>query len=208
MTGICSFYPDKATGSKKGRLFTEGWVEYQDKRVAKRVALSLNNCLIGGKRHSQWHDQIWNIKYLHRFKWTHLNERLAYEKAVHQQRLRTEIAQVKRETNFHIQNMEKSQRLKKKSLKAQKGTVKNEQTVAVKSSVEKPEESTLRKPFEIRQRQTEEEILSQKRKAQESEHSEVKSSKKTLARKPVQKKTNKKSFLKHIFSGGLAAEED
>ncbi|XP_064596724.1 activator of basal transcription 1-like [Liolophura sinensis] len=202
---------DKATGSKKGRLFTEGWVEYQDKRVAKRVALSLNNSPIGGKRHSQWHDQIWNIKYLHRFKWTHLNERLAYEKAVHQQRLRTEISQVKRETNFHIQNMEKSQRLKKKALKEQKRTVINDKTGEVKSMVEKPGESTLRKPYEIKQRQTEEEILSRKRKKEESVHSEpyeVKSAKKPLTKKPVRKQPNKKSFLKHIFSGGLTAEED
>ena len=34
------------------------------------------------------------MKYLSRFKWTHLNERLAYEKEVHKQRLRTEIMQV------------------------------------------------------------------------------------------------------------------
>ncbi|KAJ8322231.1 hypothetical protein KUTeg_000702 [Tegillarca granosa] len=80
---------EKAKNSKKGRLFTEGWVEFQDKRIAKSVALALNNTNVGGKKKSRWHDELWNIKYLSRFKWGHLNERLAYEKAVHQQRWTT-----------------------------------------------------------------------------------------------------------------------
>lgn len=74
----------------------------------------LNNKQVGGKRRSASYDTLWNIKYLPRFKWAHLTERLAYEKAVHQQRMRTEIAQVKRETNFFIENVDKSKRLKKK----------------------------------------------------------------------------------------------
>ena len=45
-----------------------------------------------------------------RFKWTNLSERLAYEKAVHQQRMRTEISQAKRETDYFRANVEKSKR--------------------------------------------------------------------------------------------------
>ena len=52
--------------------------------------------------------------YFSRFKWTHLSERLAYEKAVHQQRLRTEISQAKREADFFKANVEKSKRLARK----------------------------------------------------------------------------------------------
>lgn len=84
------------------------------KRNARNVATMLNNKQVGGKRRSASYDTLWNIKYLPRFKWAHLTERLAYEKAVHQQRMRTEIAQVKRETNFFIENVDKSKRLKKK----------------------------------------------------------------------------------------------
>ncbi|XP_023714526.1 activator of basal transcription 1 [Cryptotermes secundus] len=54
-----------------------------------------------------------------RFKWVHLNERLAYERAVHQQRLRTEIAQAKREANIISHNTEKSERLRKRRDKLQ-----------------------------------------------------------------------------------------
>ena len=43
-----------------------------------------------------------------------MSERLAYEKAVHHQRLRTEISQAKREADFFKSNVEKSKRLNRK----------------------------------------------------------------------------------------------
>lgn len=89
-------------------------MEFLSKRVAKRVAQQLNNTKVGGKRRTRYHESLWNIKYLPRFKWAHLNERLAYEKAVRQQRMRTEIAQVKRETNFFIESVDRSKKIKKK----------------------------------------------------------------------------------------------
>ena len=48
-----------------------------------------------------------------RFKWSHLTERLAYEKAVHQQKMRNEISQAKREAEFFKSNVEKAKRNKK-----------------------------------------------------------------------------------------------
>ncbi|XP_072883275.1 activator of basal transcription 1 isoform X1 [Hemitrygon akajei] len=111
----------KKTGSL-GKDFTEGWVEFQNKAVAKRVARSLHNTPIGTKKRSRFHDDLWNMKYLHRFKWIHLSERLAYEKLVKRQRLRVEVSQAKRETNFFLQNVEKSKNLEKlQELKRKKG---------------------------------------------------------------------------------------
>lgn len=95
---------------KLARNFTEGWVEFISKRVAKEVATNLNMTQVGGKKRSKSHDTNWNIKYLPGFKWTNLSERLAYEKAVHQQRMRTEISQAKRETDYFKANVEKSKR--------------------------------------------------------------------------------------------------
>nr|CAH0111356.1 unnamed protein product [Daphnia galeata] len=108
--------PIEKSGEKKKRSnkFSEGWVEFKSKRVAKAVAERLNNTKVGGKRRSRYHECLWNIKYLPGFKWAHLNERLAYEKAVRQQRMRTEIAQVKRETNFFIESVDMSKKLQKK----------------------------------------------------------------------------------------------
>lgn len=65
----------KFKGNKK-KNFTEGWVEFHDKRVAKTVALMLNNTPIGGKKRSYYHDDLWNIKYLSKFRWTHLTEKI------------------------------------------------------------------------------------------------------------------------------------
>ena len=48
------------------------------------------------------------MKYLKSFRWTHLNERLAYEQEMRKQRLRQEIALAKKEANFYVQNVEKS----------------------------------------------------------------------------------------------------
>ncbi|KAK3576096.1 hypothetical protein CHS0354_032220 [Potamilus streckersoni] len=138
---------DKAPSGKKGRLFTEGWVELEDKRVAKAIALALNNTQIGGKKRSRWYDELWNIKYLHRFKWVHLNERLAYEKAVHQQRMRTEISQAKREAAFYIENAEKRKRLIKKEKKLKKSG----------------ENLPNVRPYEFQMKETEDEILARKK---------------------------------------------
>ncbi|KAH0953443.1 hypothetical protein HN011_007376 [Eciton burchellii] len=121
--------------------FTEGWVEFEKKKVAKFVASILNNKQISSKKKSKFYDVIWNIKYLPRFKWIHLSERLAYERAIHKQKLRTEIAQAKREVNFFSYNVDRSKKLLKKQ---QQG-----------------EETTFELP-EVKQRDTDGEIRSRK----------------------------------------------
>ncbi|VVD02504.1 unnamed protein product [Leptidea sinapis] len=106
-------------GEKRKRVpnqFTEGWVEFQKKKVGKAVAANLNNTKIGTRKRSRYYDMIWNIKYIPRFKWIHLSERLAYEKAAMKQRLRAEISQAKREAHYLQTNVEKSKKLKKKKV--------------------------------------------------------------------------------------------
>ncbi|XP_077332615.1 activator of basal transcription 1 [Lithobates pipiens] len=110
---------DRAIRNKKkkagsnARDFTEGWVEFRDKRVAKLIAKSLNNAPMGTRKKNRFHDDMWNMKYLHRFKWTHLSERLAIERQVRKQRMRAEVSQAKRETNFYLQNIERSKKFSK-----------------------------------------------------------------------------------------------
>ncbi|VFV25799.1 activator of basal transcription [Lynx pardinus] len=103
-----------ATGGKKrskySKDYTEGWVEFRDKRVAKRVAASLHNTPMGARRRSPFRYDLWNLKYLHRFTWSHLSEHLAFERQVRRQRLRAEVAQAKRETDFYLRSVERGQR--------------------------------------------------------------------------------------------------
>ncbi|XP_045504452.1 pre-rRNA-processing protein esf2-like [Colias croceus] len=104
-------------GEKRKRVpnqFTEGWVEFKRKKIAKAVAASLNNTKIGTRKKSRYYDMIWNIKYIPRFKWIHLSERLAYEKAAMKQRLRAEISQAKKEAHYLQSNVEKSKKMKKR----------------------------------------------------------------------------------------------
>ncbi|WCJ21213.1 Pre-rRNA-processing protein ESF2 [Euphorbia peplus] len=101
--------------------FSEGWVEFTNKSTAKRVANMLNGEQLGGKRRSQFYYDIWNIKYLSKFKWDNLTEEIAYKNAVREQKLPLEISAAKRERDFYLTKVEKShalrsieERLKKK----------------------------------------------------------------------------------------------
>ncbi|XP_037375005.1 activator of basal transcription 1 [Talpa occidentalis] len=96
--------------SKYSKDYTEGWVEFRDKRVAKRVAASLHNTPMGSRRRSPFRYDLWNLKYLHRFTWSHLSEHLAFERQVRRQRLRAEVAQAKRETDFYLRSVERGKR--------------------------------------------------------------------------------------------------
>uniref|UniRef100_H2YMQ4 Activator of basal transcription 1 n=1 Tax=Ciona savignyi TaxID=51511 RepID=H2YMQ4_CIOSA len=111
--------PEDPKPTKKKRLkpkynqgtFTEGWLEFGDKTIAKRLALTMNNTLISDGKKSKFKDFTWSIKYLHRFSWRHLTERLAHEREVRKQRMRVEQAQARRETAAFISNVEKSKKL-------------------------------------------------------------------------------------------------
>ena len=69
----------KKQGKNSGKNFTEGWVEFDDKRVAKRVADMLNGQPMGGKHRSAYHYDLWCLKYLSKFKWDHLTEEIGVQ---------------------------------------------------------------------------------------------------------------------------------
>ena len=62
--------------------FAEGWVEFQDRRVAKVVATALNNRPIKGNKGNCYQDDLWNMKYLPGFKWTQLTEKIGEEASI------------------------------------------------------------------------------------------------------------------------------
>lgn len=144
-------------GGNKKRNFDEGWVEFKSKKNAKLVAETLNATAIGtcyptragiggvvmadgfagGKKGSYYYDDVWNIKYLPKFKWHHLQSQIAYENASRQAKMRTEMAQATRENKTYIRNVERAKMVKnmevnKKKLGEDSGNGGSEEKVEVR----------------------------------------------------------------------------
>ncbi|KAI9683598.1 MAG: RNA-binding ATPase activator esf2 [Trizodia sp. TS-e1964] len=94
------------SGGNKKRKYTDGWIEFLDKKAAKNAAATLNAQTIGGKKGSYYHDDVWNLKYLRGFKWHHLTEQIANENAERAARLRAEISRTGRENKLFVRSVE------------------------------------------------------------------------------------------------------
>ncbi|KEQ59600.1 uncharacterized protein M437DRAFT_56293 [Aureobasidium melanogenum CBS 110374] len=98
-------------GGNKKKSFTDGWVEFINKKDAKDAAETLNGNIIGGKKGNFYHDDMWNMKYLTGFKWSHLTEQIANENAERAARLRAEVARTRRENKSFVEDIERSKML-------------------------------------------------------------------------------------------------
>lgn len=128
-------------GGNKKKNFTEGWAEFVKKSHAKLAAETLNGNIIGGKKGNYYHDDILNIKYLHKFKWNNLTEQIAYEKQVRQSKLRAEIAQATRENKAFVKNVERSKMIE--GIQAKRREKKGESATA-------EEDTKVRRAFDQR----------------------------------------------------------
>ena len=97
----------KTSGGNGSKQFTEGWIEFANKKVAKSVAESLNNTSMGGAKSHYYHDDIWNLKYLKKFKWDYLTEKFAYERRVRENKMRAAMMQAKRSNAEFVELVEK-----------------------------------------------------------------------------------------------------
>lgn len=88
-------------------------MEFKRKKDAKAVAEHLNGTQVGGKKKSSYHDSIWTIKYLNRFKWHHLTEQMSMEKRLKDQRLRFEVGRAKKEVEFYEEQVDELRRRKR-----------------------------------------------------------------------------------------------
>jgi len=95
-------------GGNKKRNFTEGWVEFKNKKDAMICAETLNTQIVGGKKRSYYYDDVWNMKYLPKFKWHHLQAQIAYENASRQAKMRAEIAHETRINKTYLRNVERA----------------------------------------------------------------------------------------------------
>ncbi|GKY92234.1 hypothetical protein MPSEU_000194600 [Mayamaea pseudoterrestris] len=100
----------KMTGNASKR-YTEGWIEFAKKSVAKSVALSLQNTPISNHKRNTHYGDLWCLKYLSKFKWSHLTEKVAYERRVREQRLRLETMQARKEVQAYKQLVETGKKI-------------------------------------------------------------------------------------------------
>lgn len=56
-------------GGNKKRMYTDGWIEFVNKKDAKSAVELLNARTIGGPKGTYYRDDIWSLRYLHGFKW-------------------------------------------------------------------------------------------------------------------------------------------
>jgi ESF2/ABP1 family protein len=110
----CYFVPYKKklhnVDGKRVQAYKEGWIEFEDKIYAKLAEYQLNGKPIGGNKKCIYRDELWNLKYLHKYKWNDLVESMTLEKKIQEKELKIEIAQSKRENDFIIKNYEKSKK--------------------------------------------------------------------------------------------------
>ncbi|GMH99538.1 hypothetical protein TrVE_jg3896 [Triparma verrucosa] len=116
----------KKAGGSSSKRFTEGWVEVPSRSLARQLASTLH--MTNMEKKGPHSDDLWCLKYLKGFKWSHLTEKVAYERRVREQRLRVEMSKAKREVKEYerkIEEGEKFEQMVKK--KKRKGGGENEE---------------------------------------------------------------------------------
>jgi len=103
----------KLNGNSGGKRYTEGWVEFERRRSAKMAAAALHLQPVSNHKRNPHHGDLWNVKYLRKFQWSHLTEKVAYERRVREQKLRLETATARRETAHYKQLLETGAKLDK-----------------------------------------------------------------------------------------------
>ncbi|KAI4867974.1 Pre-rRNA-processing protein ESF2 [Hypoxylon rubiginosum] len=113
-------------GGNKKHMYTDGWVEFVDKKDAKKAVDLLNARTIGGKKNSYYRDDIWNLLYLKGFKWHNLTEQINSEMAERTSRMRAEISKSTKENKDFVKNIEKAKMLDGMQAKAAAKRSRNE----------------------------------------------------------------------------------
>jgi ESF2/ABP1 family protein len=81
--------------------------------VAKKVGGSVNNTPITNNKRSKHYGDLWNVKFLRKFQWSHLTEKVAYERRMREQKLAMEMMQAKKENAAYIAMVEAGRKVDK-----------------------------------------------------------------------------------------------
>ena len=141
-----------------GKKFIEGWVEFKNKKKARSAAEMLNGQPVGGKRRSAHYSDLWNIRYLPKFKWDNLMEEIEYQKAAREQRQRLELEMAKKERDFYMARVEQAKMIASMEERRKKRKEENpeavpespEEQMRMAKLQEKQEKSRLLRTFKQR----------------------------------------------------------
>jgi ESF2/ABP1 family protein len=89
------------------QLYTEGWIEFASRKIAKRCAETLNATTVGGRKGGFYHDDIWNMKYLRGVGWDDLMAQVREERREEEVRRTEERGQIARETKEFLEGVER-----------------------------------------------------------------------------------------------------
>ncbi|KAM0910735.1 hypothetical protein ACQ4PT_013966 [Festuca glaucescens] len=122
------------------KAYSEGWIEFANKSVAKRVANLLNGEQIGGKKKSPFYYDIWNIKYLRKFRWDDLVGEIAEKTHIREQKLNLEITTAKKQRDHYLSNAENSltQKFIRERIKRKQKTEGKESNDVPETKIDRP----------------------------------------------------------------------
>ena len=96
----------KKVGGSGGKRYLEGWVEFADRRIAKRVGANLNMTPISIQKHSKYCNELWTLKFVRKLTWSHLTDLAVYERRMREQKLMKELLQAKKENAQYVARVE------------------------------------------------------------------------------------------------------
>jgi ESF2/ABP1 family protein len=102
----------RAKSTSKRQIYTEGWIEFASKSMAKRCAETLNAAPVGGKKGGFYRDDVWNMKYLRGMRWDELMASVREERREEEGRRDEERLVLARETKRFIEGVEKGRKMK------------------------------------------------------------------------------------------------
>ncbi|KMZ08887.1 pre-rRNA-processing protein esf2 [Drosophila simulans] len=105
--------PKELSSFKTNNNQRKGWVEFISKSGAKKIARELNNKPITRNISSPFYGLLWNMKFLPRFKWFHLHDRMEYEFDFMYKRRRAQARK-----RAALNNPDESEPIKKQAKKA------------------------------------------------------------------------------------------
>lgn len=96
-----------ATSKQSRQRYTEGWIEFPSKHIAKECVAALNAQPVGGKKSGYYRDDLWNMRYLRGLSWEELMEGVRGERREREAREDEERRKVKQESERFIEAVEK-----------------------------------------------------------------------------------------------------